>query len=102
MKRQKEEHTTPQSQPDFTSHLQTICRNNQTIRGDQEIEELIRKLLTKMLAWSLMRKCFLLKLNLRIFAQLKVLIFVFPYNETYGRFQDEWHHKLICKAMQTC
>lgn len=34
-----------------------------------------------------MRKCFLLKLNLRILAQLKVLIFVFPYNENIADFR---------------
>lgn len=49
-----------------------------------------------------MRKCFLLKLNLRILAQLKVFIFVFPYDETHDKFQDEFQHKLVCKTMQTC
>lgn len=37
--------------------------------------------LTAMFAWSLMRKCFLLKLSLRILDQLNVLIFVLPCKE---------------------
>jgi len=37
--------------------------------------------LTATFAWSLMRKCFLLKLSLRILDQLNVLIFVLPCKE---------------------
>lgn len=47
-----------------------------------------------------MRKCFLLKLNLRILAQLKVLIFVFPYNETHGRLEGECQQKPVWKTMR--
>lgn len=57
---------------------------------NRKVKEFIRNLLTKILAWSLIRKCFLLKLNLRILAQLKVLIFVFPCNKTCGWFQTAW------------
>lgn len=40
--------------------------------------------LTEMFAWSLMRKCFLLKLSLRILDQLNVLIFVLPCKDGHG------------------
>lgn len=45
-----------------------------------------RDLLTEMFAWSLMRKCFLLKLSLRILDQLNVLIFVLPCKDGHSSY----------------
>lgn len=40
-----------------------------------------KKKLTTILAWSFIKKCFLLKLSLRIEAQLKVFILVLPWEK---------------------
>lgn len=45
-------------------------------KGKQRVDP--KRSLTPTLSCSLMRKCLRLKLSLRIFAQLKVLILVFP------------------------
>lgn len=54
--------------------------------------------LTEMFAWSLMRKCFLLKLSLRILDQLKVLIFVLPCKDKHSRYS--WMEQPVNTEMQ--